>query len=369
MTLNTNINSNQCGETIKMVTPEVASKRWYIYRYHGLSNHLKEQLDTASLEVFFPHRRVWNPSNSKTRIVIAERPMVPGYIFVHSTLQEALELGKELDIFLWQKRNFYFTDDTNHSVSDRYYSIPDKVMKRFIRVVECCQEDIELFDATDIDLQQNDEVEFISGPLKGQRGYVRTESRKAGGLVIVPLAAKDAQQGDADQIDAADTKPFFHYGVHAEADSYRIVKFANNERSSRNIKHANANVKACLKAFAEGSVLAKSDEKRLKGYALRYAEVQMSTDIQRANLALLLYRVYTILEAERQKTRLMASIQQDVMPAFEARISNARGEHKASATRQKADFLLALQHADDAVSQRQECLEAQRMADEQKHTT
>lgn len=312
-------------------------------------------LGTVDTELFFPCYRIKKKQSRASQDEYVERPVVPGYVFVHAPLGEALDLGKELNMVLWRKSSNVLasemadddtdlatlcnrTDDERRKSLERmYYSIPDSSMRRFMQAVTFYQNEIELFDASDIDVKQDDEVEFIDGPMKGLRGYVRTEERRSGGIVIIPMAS-----GDADECDNVNLR--LHYGIHAKPREYRIVKFASNDRSSRSLKKANVRARAVLHAYGKGEELNEKDLKKLKAYVLRYADVEVETLTQKINLMLLLYRIYTVLEVRNRIAGLEKRIKDELMPCFDNQITRARGKNKVDAEKKKAGFEKEIAH-------------------------
>lgn len=353
----------------------VQSPRWYILRYKILTTRIKDLLFSTSHEVFFPCRKVIDGQKATGKGYSFDKPIVPGYVFIRATFDEAKSFVQNTGLVLWRKRDadkpalsnsLILSAEERHEIEESmYYTIGDGVMRTFIHVVEYFRNDIKLYDATDIDVEQDDEVEFISGPMKGKHGFVRTQMRKSGGIVIVPLmtdsdnGSKSSDTKKAKTVksnekadDGKSRSALLHYGIPAKAEEYRIVRFANNTRNGESIKRATIKVKDLLEAYRRGATLEEKDHKRIKGYILRYSDTVMDTAIQRANRSLLLYRIYTILEAPLQLEKVKFEIETKIIHNFDSRIAAARGEHKGRIERQKAAFLSEIEYIDASHEER-----------------
>lgn len=321
---------------------------WYIIRYSVLSKQVSQILRQYPDVVFFPlikHQKL-QPQNHQT--VFVEKPIIPGYIFVHMQLSHAMNLSKILNLHLWQKRigeRLSETDDGTQLISSKsvshfanqFHKIPHTAMQRFMQIVSYFQNDIELYDATDIDVEQNDLVEFITGPLQGQRGFIRLERRKSGGLIILPLTSS-AGSANTDSSE----RPLLHFGIQAKPHEYRIVRFANNTRNSDTIRHANIKVSQLLATYCVGTQLSDKDRKCLKALSLRYADAQMDTLKQRTAHALLMLRIFTLMQDFLRLQKLSIHIETSLLPALTQHIVTSKGVHKERAMKQRDTFIQQL---------------------------
>lgn len=349
-----------------------ADAPWYIFRYKVLTNHVKTYFQENPDNIFFPWRKERKeyeveekaPAKGKTigrrqarrdntvelatRISYIDQPCIPGYIFIHADIQQAIVIGEEIGLTPWKKTS------AGTSFADSYYTISARTMARFIEVVTYFQGRIQIYDPSDIDPEENDLVEFISGTLVGHRGYIQTHEGKEGGIVIVPLPT-----GHDDIEQPATSETLLHFGIEVSPDLYRIVRFANPTRNREAIKRAQNHVKDILLAYIEGKTIDPTQQKRLRGYALRYAGADMSTPIQRANLTLLLYRIYTILNDDGKKSEVLRTIHDVILPAFDSHIASESGKRKAKVADKKARFQKDLQQIDNAPRQRHQNISAQ----------
>lgn len=349
---------------------------WYILRYKVLNKNTRDFFFQNSEKVFFPYHKV-----SKVRVVenkstdhnyrgsrrskytekieTYDRPVIPGYIFIQGPLSDAQEIAKKVNLGLWMKnsrqRNSAALSKAEASSSgtvtlmspvelrsayeQQYHSISHKAMLRFMEVISYYKNDVKLYDPAEVDLEQNDEVEFVTGPMKGQRGYVRKENGKAGGLVIVPMSTSQTSDKHKASDGVGKVRGSLCYGFKVSASEFRIVRFANNARHTDCLKAVNARVKEILVAYGHGKTIDEKVQKKLKGYLMRYEEAEMSTSIQRANHILLLYRIYTILENKFMLLRVRQRINEEIIPAYDKRISTEHGERKGRVVRQKETFL------------------------------
>ena len=318
-------------------TDNIACDCWYIFRYKALSKSTKDYFRKNASEIFFPCRNIRKKDEETGSITYLEQPCVPGYIFVKGPLSRAQEIGNEVNIHPWMKPTVNHNGEAiAYPTSEhRCYSLSQKTMERFMEAVAHYQNGIKLYDPTDIDLLNDDEVEFIAGPLIGQRGHIRIEKGKAGGIVIVPLASSS-----------------LHLGFKAKPSEYRIVSFANNARHNDFIKLANAKAKTLLAAYCEGKPLSDKDRNKLNGYILRFAETETATNIQIAQLTLLLYRIYTILEDTAMCSKLKQRIATTVLPNYDQRIDEARGNRKIKISQQKDKFIQEIKNIETSPKRR-----------------
>lgn len=338
---------------------------WHIYRYRVLPKNFDDFMNCYSDIVFFPCHKKHSVRNSK--VMAKLQPCIPGYIFIHASWQIALEIGEEYGLHLWQRRAelhmrgmvdtvFYSNKEREEVLSKQFYSISHAWMSKFILTIPFIENDVEILDATDLDLEQDDEVEFLSGPMKGNRGRIRYEEHKAGGLVIVPMSIGDGNGEGQDR--RATRHNLLCFGIKARPEEYRVVRFVLPERNRDSIKRANSRAKELLEAYSKGVVLNEKERKQMRGYMLRYAETEMTSDIQRANQSLLLYRIYVMLEGVMQISEMRSRIEERVLTSFDKRIDEARGWHKEHIARQKADFMQELQAIDEARRLHFEALQA-----------
>ena len=318
-------------------TAEVACDCWYILRYKALTKSTKDYFLKNPSEVFFPFCKVRKKDEETGKITYLEQPCISGYVFVKGPLQRASEISQATSLSFWKRPLVDHNGNriTYPTMERRYFSISHKQMERFKEAIAHYQSGIKLYDPTDIDLLNDDEVEFISGPLIGQRGHIRIEKGKAGGIVIVPLASSS-----------------LHLGFKAKPTEYRIVSFANNARHNDFIKLANAKAKTLLAAYCEGKPLSDKDRNKLNGYILRFAETETATNIQIAQLTLLLYRIYTIFEDVTMCCKLKQRIATTVLPNYDRRIDEARGNRKIKISQQKEKFILEVKHIETSPKRR-----------------
>ncbi len=324
-------------------TAEAACDCWYIFRYKVLNKSTRDYFLNNPSEVFFPYRTVRKKDEETGKITYLEQPCISGYVFVKGPLQSAKQISHEANISFWKRPS---VDHNGKSIvyptpEHRYYTISHKQMERFKEAVAHYQNGIKLYDPTDIDLQNDDEVEFVAGPMKGQRGHIRIENGKAGGIVIVPLASSS-----------------LHFGFKATPSEYRIVSFANNARHNDFIKLANAKAKNLLAAYCEGKALSDKDRNKLNGYVLRFSETETTTSIQMAQLTLLLYRIYTIFEDESMCHKIKQRIMATVLPNYDRRIDEARGNRKIKISNQKEKFIQEVSLIETSPKRRAESLTA-----------
>lgn len=371
--IKTPFNGNASGNS---ATQKVSCDHWYIFRYKTLTKAIRGYFQKHSDVVYFPLRkerrvRELSPESQKrkvgrkpifdapaVKIEFIEQPCIPGYIFVNAPIEDAISLGKEVGLNPWKRKYIQKMENSERKITKEclYYSIPNDTMVKFMDVVSHFQEGIRIYDPSEIDPEENDLVEIISGNLAGRRGYIKTHERKDGGIVIVPLLYDEDCEGDTlpeeKDIDNTQRNAFIHVGIEVEPNQFRIIRFANPVRKNDIIKRTNQKVKELLKDFADGKVINEVQQKRLRGYATRYESAEMTTDIQRANLTLLLYRIYTIIEDTKMLTKLNLQIKDTILPAFDKHIENETGKRKTKVAAKKTRFNEEKEEIDNAFKQR-----------------
>ena len=356
-------------------TQHVACERWYIFRYKVLTKAIKDYFQKHPDEVYFPWRkerkvrdvptdavkrkvgRMPKVETSSKKIEYVEKPCIPGYIFVNASIDDAIAMGRDVGLNPWKKRESEGGNDANVDKSNRYNFITHTAMLQFMDIVSYFQDGIRTYDPSDIDPEENDLVEFISGTLAGRRGYIKSQERKEGGIVIVPISNDEDGENNDDSSslneESVRRNSFLHIGIEVTSDQYRIIRFANPVRNNDIIKRTNQKVKELLKDYADGKIINEAQQKRLRGYAIRYAGAEMTTDIQRANLTLLLYRIYTILEDAAKRQEIEQQIRNNIIPAFDKRIENESGKRKEKVITKRAKFIEEKEIIDTALRQRQ----------------
>lgn len=311
---------------------------WYIYRYKNLTTRMKDYFRATSTEVFLPYRHIRKKDPRTGQVEYIDKPVISGYIFIHSELETAISIGQELGLPLWQR---HLTAEEQHQApltptvslsAKTYFTVSESDMQYFQQAVDLRQQDIDFFDASLIDVHKDDQVVFLSGEMKGVRGYLKTEQGRDGGLFIVPLT---------ESVDCAVTSPStLCYTLHARPEQIGVISFAKGNRHARN--HMRSCEKLCdeaMQSFVEGKDLPASQRERLLSYLFRYDQLKLDSEIQRAAHHMLLYRIYTLLEIESKRTEAAAYIAQSIIPAFERRVGEALRRGSQEAQRQFADYL------------------------------
>lgn len=365
--------------------------RWYIFRYKTLPARIKDKFCKCSVdssfEIFFPYRRIKKIDADSGKVEFVERPAVPGYIFVRSTLEVAAELSKSVDLPLWKKPVSGIpadsstretsaekslvtlqeykklqrkrTEERKAAEIDRYYTIPDPAMHAFIRAVELNTQDIKLLDASDIDLQKDDEVEITAGDYKGTRGFLKVVNGKSGGVVVVPLNTTSSKDSSLRQ--QQDTKnALLYYGIPVQATEIAILSFAKgSRRATDQLNRAKTVVDDMLASYIKGDTITSSQRNRLLGYIQRYRDTQFDRPIQRANLGVLLYRIYSILELYMERDTIKQQLVEEIFPDCLRRIEGLRERDRKTAQKTYQSYLDQTAEAEEAYEKRSRALNAE----------
>jgi len=364
--------------------------RWYIFRYKTLPARIKDKFckcsADSSFEIFFPYRRIKKNDADSGKVEFVERPAVPGYIFVRSTLEAAVELSKAVDLPLWKKPVSNITADSSTQESsaekppvtlqeykeqqrkraeerkaaeiDRYYTIPDSAMYSFIRAVELNTQNIRLLDACNIDLEKDDEVEITAGEYKGTRGFLKVVNGKSGGVVVVPLNISSPEDSSLRQQQAT-KNALLYYGIPVQATEIAILSFAKgSRRATDQLNRAKTVVDGMLASYIKGDTITSSQRNRLLGYVHRYRDTQFDRPIQRANLGVLLYRIYSILELYMERDTIKKQLDEEIFPDCLHRIDELRERDRKTAQKTYQSYLDQTAEAEEAYVRRSTALNA-----------
>lgn len=334
---------------------------WYIFRYMVLNKRAKEYFQENTDKVFYPLRKVRRNHEGADQGIYVEQPIVPGYIFVHAKLSEAIAMGKEVDMSLWKKR----LDSSEpaamaSTLSERkaqeargYYSIKDSAMRQFIRAVEISTQDFKLLDASCIDLAKDDLVEIIAGDFTGYKGYLKSVNGSNGGLVIVPLEAEGGQ--------ALPPHSLFNYGIPTSSSQIAILAFAKGSRRATDLlNRACKVVDKVMEAYMNGEKITGQQETRIMGYVHRFGQVKLDTPAQRVRLSLMLYRIYTILGLSAERESIRRQLTDEILPQCRHRKDNARKCNKATAENTYQEYEDKMRETDDATDRRQKAMREKR---------
>ena len=251
------------------------------------------------------------------------------------------------------------TEERKAAEIDRYYTIPDPAMHAFIRAVELNTQDIKLLDASDIDLQKDDEVEITAGDYKGTRGFLKVVNGKSGGVVVVPLNTTSSKDSSLRQ--QQDTKnALLYYGIPVQATEIAILSFAKgSRRATDQLNRAKTVVDDMLASYIKGDTITSSQRNRLLGYIQRYRDTQFDRPIQRANLGVLLYRIYSILELYMERDTIKQQLVEEIFPDCLRRIEGLRERDRKTAQKTYQSYLDQTAEAEEAYEKRSRALNAE----------
>lgn len=337
---------------------DLAPKSWYILRYKILNASIIESLSEAGVGVFLPLSRKKYIRPKSKRVEYVDKPLIPGYIFVQTSFEKAKCLSDEFGLNLW-KRHFKYADDLSINSESQdtseqrlYHTVSDLQMMHFKRAVEIYKQDLVLSDMSEIDLQQNDQVEIISGEFKGVRGYLKTSQGKDGGIVVVPVSFEKGKP-----------KEGLCYSIVASAHEIGIIAFADGKRHASDcIRSAQQMVEKAMKQFVDGEELSDEMRKQLLRYIARFKDTKFKTDKLKANHLMLMLQIYTLLENPTLREVILEEIQQDVLPAFDARIADAKRRGRPDGSGLKKRYLEQISRADEVRTTRLQKLNMQQVA-------
>jgi len=323
------------------------SRGWYILRFRVLTAKTKLLLSACPYEVFFPYKYTKKKNHKTGGYDYVKTPIMNGYIFVCAILKDVLELSQELDLPIWVRKDPLLVQGSQSLYIKQYYSVSDEDMRWFMQAVELKNQNIEVYDATCIDLQKDDEVVIKDGLFKGVRGYLKTSQGKDGGVVVVPLNAKQGRY----------KRSVLACGIPAKVSEIGVLRFAKGNRHASDImRSATKVVDKAMREYAAGNALPVVLVDQMMSYLHRFEEAKWATDIQRGNHLLLLYRIHTILDNTTSRELIGQQIRHEVIPAFDERIQDAQHRGRPDGHDKKEQYLALMAKADEARDQRIEAL-------------
>lgn len=135
--------------------------------------------DGHSLQLYAPIIRPAHLVNGK--IVYRDRLLTYNYIFVKGTQDDVKKLcardGNGMSLLL------------NRGSSNRYATLTDDEMENFKIIARVHTNTIPFFNIEDIDLQEGDKVEVVSGEYKGLKGIFMPKARSNKGNLVIAATA------------------------------------------------------------------------------------------------------------------------------------------------------------------------------------
>lgn len=323
---------------------------WYVVRYRMLTTRLREKISQAPFEVFHPYKLARVPDARGQR---KEVPVMSGYIFVHASYLETKEWARELGLYVMLNPFWEYTpnaDDSSRQHEDpeaaQYLCIADKAMRPFMTAAELKACDLELFDPKVIDVHKDDLVEFISGELKGIRGYLKSGKGRNGGLVIVPLLPKQKMRSRHHRRHAH--KAPLSYSYKAHKDEVAIVAFAPGNRHAKDcVLDAKPLVDSAFDSVCRDGTVDAATRERLLFFVRHYGRARLNTSIQAAHHYLLLYRIYAVLGLRNVGLELRGKIASQIVPDLLQRKKNAIKRSNTEAASKHQALLDELQATDN----------------------
>lgn len=313
-----------------------ADIRWYAYKYARVTNALLKYFDTLDVEVFWPMYKVKVVS---TKGVGREesRPKIPCYIFIHSSLAKAIEVGQKVGLAPLRKRVDRYADaspetaaETDNSVKEtrrpveeevRYVTIPDNEMRVFMEFVNNHEHELKMYSAAHIDLDKDDKVRIIGGDYEGCEGYLKTEARRDGGKVIVAVGEMNIE-------------------VEADPEHIAVIEFGRqNDHFTKKMQRIEKHVDDAMELYRAGQPVAQHKRRQLVSYYRRFGETIVPSDMQRFRHMLILYRIYTVLEMPEEREAMYQTIMENVLPLYEKKCKNAIRHNIKSFLRRHREYV------------------------------
>ena len=161
-------NGSQTGVSVENVPTEKI--QWFVLRVsYGRAEKANEILKAKGIETYLPLHTIYKEVNGKRK---KQRvPMLPNFLFVHTTLSILESLIKSSPVFRFI--SFYYDHfNTKSDGKNPPLVVPANSMDNFIKLTSIDDEHILLIDEVNGTYKQGDFVRIIEGPFKGIEGRV-----------------------------------------------------------------------------------------------------------------------------------------------------------------------------------------------------
>ena len=161
-------NGSQTGVSVRNVQSE--TEQWYVLRVsYGRAEKANEILKAKGIETYLPLYTIYKEVDGKRK---KQRvPMLPNFLFVHTTLSILESLLKSSPDFRFI--SFYYNHfNTKPDGKNPPLVVPANSMDNFINLTSVDDEHILLIDEVNGTYKQGDFVRIIDGPFKGIEGRV-----------------------------------------------------------------------------------------------------------------------------------------------------------------------------------------------------
>lgn len=249
--------------TIYQQTPLPQQDCWYVYRYRRYSKSLQQLADILTTE--------------KGLSVFLPAPTITSYFFARTTKENARNLCASMSMYPWRK-----------SFGD-YVTIPDTQMHYFIRAVESKQRNLTLADTCDIDLQKDDLVRIINGPMEGATGYLKVTPRSKSAKIIIVL------DGAGQEATSRPPQSSLSISLDVDKSDVQVLRYANNDHLQTLNKRIRPVIDDALARHREGELIHPRVVQRLQAYVNTISAAHLTTRHQREVVAENLRNIETLI--------------------------------------------------------------------------
>ena len=161
-------NGSQTGVSVENVPTEKI--QWFVLRVsYGRAEKANEILKAKGIETYLPLHTIYKEVNGKRK---EQRvPMLPNFLFVHTTLSILESLLKSSPDFRFISF-YYYHFNTKPDGKNPPLVVPANSMDNFIKLTSIDNEHILLIDEVNGIYKKGDFVRIIEGPFKGIEGRV-----------------------------------------------------------------------------------------------------------------------------------------------------------------------------------------------------
>lgn len=171
-------------KTSEMDNNKSETSQWYVMRVsYGRAEKANDMLMSKGIETFLPLHTIYkviNGKRTKRRV-----PLLPNFLFVHTTLQIIETLLKSVPTLSFIK--FYFNHfETNDNGKNPPLVVPKKEMDNFIKLTDIDDEHIRVVDESQLRYCKGDIVRVTDGAFCGIVGTVAKITGQQRVVVEIP---------------------------------------------------------------------------------------------------------------------------------------------------------------------------------------
>ncbi len=252
-------------QTTKLIEDEMARR------------HELKDVQHPVLEYYIPKFVMSTDSNGQNTV---EKPLCLNYVFLHSTLNEALDFRKACPILS------ILNDGRADKNKNAYACITDDKMRMFMVMVHAYKDRVPLCNSESVRLNEGDSVRVASGDFKGVEGVLMTRTGVSGGTVILRV-----------------TNSLFVPTLKIDLKNLQILNFGKeNERYYGLFRRKSTKIRNVLRSSLSADGATKEELAAVKEFISQFGSTEIPKQNFRARYDALLMMAYAILRDPEKTT-------------------------------------------------------------------